>query len=113
MEGVIKMIDDMVALLGKDQADDDKQKTFCEDELVKAGGEQKASSDKLAQTEAAIAEATDAATTVAEEIATLTQDIKDLDKAVAQATEQRKAEHEDYLLSQQLNEAALQLLEKA
>merc|ERR1719262_388702 len=37
MESVIKMIDDMVVLLGKDQADDDKSKTFCEDELEKSG----------------------------------------------------------------------------
>merc|ERR1719160_1985138 len=113
LESVIKMIDDMVVLLGKDQDIDDKQKTYCEDELEKAEDEQKASKDKLAQTVAAISEATDAIETVTEEIATLEQDIKDLDKAVAQATEQRKEEHADYLESQQLNEAATQLLEKA
>merc|ERR1719156_127902 len=49
MEKVIKMIDDMVALLGKDQADDDKQKSYCEDELEKAGDEAKAATDKQAQ----------------------------------------------------------------
>merc|ERR1719160_307632 len=113
LESVIKMIDDMVVLLGKDQDIDDKQKTYCEDELEKAEDEQKASKEKLASTVAAIAEATDAIETVTEEIATLEQDIKDLDKAVAQATEQRKEEHADYLESQQLNEAATQLLEKA
>merc|ERR1719161_2600824 len=42
LESVIKMIDDMVVLLGKDQSDDDKSKTFCEDELEKSGDEQKA-----------------------------------------------------------------------
>merc|ERR1719213_699596 len=46
-------------------------------------------------------------------MATLEQDIKDLDKAVAQATEQRKEEHAMFLETQQLSEAALQLLEKA
>merc|ERR1719230_1073774 len=46
MEGVIKMIDDMVALLGKDQADDEKQKVYCEDELEKAGDEKKATEDR-------------------------------------------------------------------
>merc|ERR1719262_1780175 len=46
MEKVIKMIDDMVALLGKDQADDEKQKAYCEDELEKAGDENKAATDK-------------------------------------------------------------------
>jgi len=29
---VVKMIDDMVTLLGKDQADDDKSRTFCQDD---------------------------------------------------------------------------------
>jgi len=113
MEGVIKMIDDMVVLLGKDQADDDTQRGYCQDELEKSGDEQKASGDKKAQVEAAISESTDAVETLGEEVATLQQDIKDLDKAVAQATEQRKEEHADFLESQQLSEAALQLLDKA
>jgi len=41
------------------------------------------------------------------------QDIKDLDKAVAEATEQRKEEHADFLETQQLSEAAIQLVGKA
>jgi len=113
MEGVIKMIDDMVVLLGKDQADDDKQRGFCQDELEKAADEQKAAQDKKAQVEATIEESTDAIATLGDEIATLQQDIKDLDKAVAQATEQRKAEHADFSEAQQLSEAAIQLLGKA
>jgi len=113
LESVIKMIDDMVVLLGKDQTDDDKSKTFCEDELEKAADEQKAATEKKAQVEAQIAEATDSVSELADQIATLEQDIKDLDKAVAQATEMRKEEHADFLESQQLNEAAMQLVKKA
>merc|ERR1719281_2380340 len=60
LSSVIKMIDDMVVLLGKDQTDDDKSKTFCEDELEKAADEQKAATDKKAAVEASIAELTDA-----------------------------------------------------
>merc|ERR1719217_1629876 len=48
LDGVIKMIDDMVVILGKDQADDDKSKTFCEDELEKTPDEQKAAKEKKA-----------------------------------------------------------------
>jgi hypothetical protein len=113
LESVIKMIDDMVVILGKDQADDDKSKTFCEDELEKATDEQKAATEKKAQVEAQIGEATDAIDELADQIATLEADIKDLDKTVAQATEQRKEEHADFLEMQQLNEAAMQLIEKA
>merc|ERR1719231_1223143 len=96
MGKVIKMIDDMVVLLGKDQSDDDKSKTFCEDELEKTTDEQTAATEKKAQVEAEISEASDAVEALAEEIATLEQDIKDLDKLVAQATETRKEEHEDF-----------------
>jgi len=113
LESVIKMIDDMVVLLGKDQSDDDKSKTFCEDELEKTTDEQTAATEKKAGVEAAISEATDAVETLGEEIATLEQDIKDLDKTVAQATEQRKEEHEDFNEATQLNEAAMGLVEKA
>jgi len=113
MEKVIKMIDDMVVLLGKDQSDDDKSKTFCEDELEKTADEQKAATEKKAGVEAAIAEATDAISELADEIAGLETDIKDLDKQVASATEQRKEEHEDFLSMMQLNEAAVGLVEKA
>merc|ERR1719160_713961 len=113
LESVIKMIDEMVVLLGKDQSDDDKSKTFCEDELEKSGDEQKAATDKKAQAEAQIAELTDAVEALGEDIATLEASIKDLDKSVAQATEQRKEEHEDFTEMMQLNEAAMQLIEKA
>lgn len=111
--GVIKMVDDMVALLGKDQKDDEKSKAVCEDGFDKAGDEQKVASDKKAQLTAAIEEATDAVATLADELASLEQQIKDLDKTVAEATEQRKEEHADFLGSQQLNQAAAALLDKA
>merc|ERR1719261_2309671 len=103
----------MVVLLGKDQSDDDKSKTFCEDELEKTTDEQTAATEKKAQVEAEISEATDAVAALADEIATLEQDIKDLDKLVAQATETRKEEHEDFTEATQLNEAAVGLVEKA
>merc|ERR1719197_48207 len=110
---VIKMIDDMVVLLGKDQSDDDKSKTFCEDELEKTADEAAAAKEKKAVVEAAISEASDAVSQLTDEIAQLEVDIKDLDKAVAQATEQRKEEHEDFLEATQLNEAAVGLVGKA
>merc|ERR1719160_378427 len=45
---VTKMIDDMVVLLGKQQAEDEKQKAYCEDEFDKAADEEAASKTKLA-----------------------------------------------------------------
>merc|ERR1719421_1947278 len=56
---------------------------------------------------------TEESATLASEIASLEKEIKDLDKAVAEATEQRKTEHAEFLTFQTENNAALQLIEKA
>merc|ERR1719231_2152698 len=112
-DDVIKMVDDMVVLLGKQQAEDAKQKTYCEDEFEKAADEEAASKTKLAQTDAALAELTDTIGTLMEEIAGLEASIAALDKSVADATEQRKEEHAAYVEQMQMNEAAMGLVEKA
>merc|ERR1719421_1401550 len=108
-----KMIDDMVALLGKEQKDDDKQKSFCQDEFDRTADEEAAAKEKVAAITATIEEDTDALAQLVDEIATLGQEIKDIDKAVAQATEQRKEEHEEYTNAAQMSQAALQLVDKA
>merc|ERR1719182_1115028 len=51
--------------------------------------------------------------TLAEEIEALKAGIVELDKSVAEATEQRKEENEDYTALMASNTAALQLLELA
>merc|ERR1719287_467646 len=51
--------------------------------------------------------------TLTSEIATLQDEIKALDKSVAEATEQRKDEHEAFLTKQAENQACTQLIEKA
>merc|ERR1719218_29554 len=93
------MIDGMAKVLGKEQTDDDAQKKFCDDDLAKS--------------EAAIEEMTASSESLAEEIATLNSEIKALDNAVAEATEQRKEEHGEFLTFQTENNAAVQLIEKA
>jgi uncharacterized coiled-coil DUF342 family protein len=110
---IIKAIDEMVTILGKEQKDDDKQKGWCQDELDKATDEETSAKEKLAQVDAQLAEMTDAVTTLGEEIAALGESIKALDKAVAQATEQRKEEHEEALAAAQMSQAAVQLVGKA
>merc|ERR1719230_1592097 len=56
---------------------------------------------------------TEESATLADEIATLQSEVKALDKAVAEATEQRKEEHGEFLTFQTENNAAVQLIEKA
>merc|ERR1719152_46687 len=110
---VMKMIDDMVVLLGKQQKEDEKQKTWCEDELEKATDEEAATKTKLTETDAKLAELTDTIGTLMEEISGLGASIAALDKSVADATEQRKEEHATYVETMQMNEAAMGLVEKA
>jgi septal ring factor EnvC (AmiA/AmiB activator) len=109
-EKVIVMIDDMVALLGKEQKDDEEKKEYCETELDTAEDEKKRLARAISDLEKAIEENTAAVETLTTEIADLVQGIKDLDKQVAEATEQRKAEHEDFVANLAANNAAKDLL---
>ena len=103
----------MIDVLGKEQADDDTQKAFCDEELTKSAAEKKDTEDKLASLAASIEEMSATVETLKSEIETLTAEIKALDKAVAQATEQRKEEHAVFLQTQAEGSAAVQLIEAA
>merc|ERR1719502_627843 len=109
-EKVIQMIDEMVALLGKEQVDDDEKLAYCEAELDKAEDNLKELEHTIGDLTTAIEEGKAALATVTEEIEALVQGIKDLDKQVAEATEQRKEENEDFVEELAANTAAKQLL---
>merc|ERR1719197_1268716 len=109
-EKVIAMIDDMVALLGKEQVDDDEKKAYCEAEIDKAEDELKELEHTVDTLEKEIEDTKELIATLTEEIAALEAGIKDLDKAVAEATEQRKEEHEDFVEDLAANNAAKDIL---
>merc|ERR1719160_1261316 len=90
-----------------------RSKTYCEDEFDKAADEEAASKTKLTETDAKLAELTDTIGTLMEEISGLGASIAALDKSVADATEQRKEEHAEYVATMQMNEAAMALVGKA
>merc|ERR1719388_402820 len=113
MDEVIKMIDDMVVLLGKQQKEDDDAKERCREEFDVAEDEEKAAKTKLEQLSAAQTEQQDAITGLMEEIGVLKKGIQSLDYSVAEATEQRKEEHAEYIETVQMNEAAIGLVGKA
>merc|ERR1719247_2385085 len=107
---VVAMVDNMVAVLAKEQADDDAKKDFCVAELNKAEGEEKALAGEVSDIDADIEEKSDQISTLASEIKALQQGIADLDKSVAQATEQRQDEHAEYADTAAANQAALELI---
>jgi septal ring factor EnvC (AmiA/AmiB activator) len=94
-EKVIGMIDDMTALLKKEQGDDDDKKVYCEDMIDKTEDKVKELELAVSDLEKAIADMKESVATLASEIEALEDGIKQLDKQVAEATAQRKEEHAD------------------
>merc|ERR1719230_1930027 len=90
------MIDEMVVMLKEEQVADDDKKQYCLTEFDLTDDKKKSLERTMSLEAAAIEKDKEAIATLTEEIAALEQGIKDLDKVVAEATEQRKEENEDY-----------------
>jgi len=110
MTKVIKMVDDMVALLGEEQKADEAKKEQCEKDIDETEDKHKELNVAIADLEKATEETKESIATLTDEIAALTQGIKDLDKQVAEATVTRKEENEDYVTTLAGNSAAVELL---
>merc|ERR1719401_1007021 len=104
------MVDELSATLKKEQEDDTAKKAYCLKELDESDDAKKAAERSKAGAEAAIAAASESLATVAEEMKALEAGITELDKKVAAATEQRKAEHTEYTELMASNKAAKDLL---
>merc|ERR1719388_308343 len=100
----------MVATLKKEQEDDDAKKEHCEKEFDTSDDKKKELERVIADTETSIEETKDGIERLAVEIEALDDTIKALDKDVAEATEQRKEENEEYTAFMAGNTAAKELL---
>merc|ERR1719264_1109369 len=109
-EKVIGMIDEMVANLKKEQADDEAKKEYCDKELDTSEDKKKELDLKVSDSAMAIEELEGSIATLTEEIAALEAGIKALDKAVTEATEIRKEENADYKELKQSDTAAKEIL---
>jgi chromosome segregation ATPase len=107
---VVKMIDDMVALLKTEQLDDDHKKEYCEAQFDQADDKKKGLERSVSDLEKAIASAKEGIATATEETASLEAGIKELDKSVAEATENRKEENVEYKELMASDTAAEELL---
>jgi hypothetical protein len=107
---VIAMIDEMVALLGKEQTADDDKKAYCEKELDTAEDDAKVLDQTIADLEKAIEEANEMIATLKDEIEALEDGIKALDKSVVEATDTRKSEHATYVETMAADNAAKELI---
>jgi len=107
---VVKMIDDMVALLQTEQVDDNHKQEYCAMQLDLAEDKAKDLSKRVEDLTISIEEKEELIKTFAGEIKALAGSIKKLDKAVADATYQRKAEHDEYVELVSSDSAAKELL---
>merc|ERR1719420_2741727 len=104
------MIDGMIAELAQEQADDDKKRDWCNKEIHDVEQEVKGLNGEVSDVSADIEEKEDQLETLKSEIAALQKSNTDLDKSVAQATEQRQEEHAEYASTSASNQAALELI---
>merc|ERR1719473_914714 len=109
-EKVTAMVDGMVGVLEGEQVKDDDQDKWCLAELEKAKEEAKATEVDIADLGTAVEQARDAIATIDSEMEALKEGLAELDKSVAEATEQRKKEHEDFTDESAGNQAAIELL---
>jgi len=110
---VIKMIDDLVAELKQDQINDDSKKEYCAAEFDQADDKKKVLEKTVSDLETSIVNSKDGITSTTAEIGALEDGIKSLDKEVAEATENRKDENQEYTELMASNAAAKELIEFA
>merc|ERR1719468_1068134 len=103
----------MVAILGEEQTADDDKKAYCEAELDKTEDEKKALERKVDDLGSALEDTKGMIQTLTEEISALVDGIKNLDKSVVEATENRKAENVAYKELMAADTAAEKLLSMA
>jgi hypothetical protein len=93
-----------------EQQGDDGKKEYCETSFDEADDKKKSLSNTISDESAAIANAEETIATLSSEIKALTAGIAELDKSVADATDQRKQEHADFTEMMALDTQAKKLL---
>jgi len=110
---IIKLIDELVATLKKEQEADTEKKEWCEAEIDKTEDNKKVLQNEISDLETAIDDAKESITTLKAEIEALDDGIRALDKEVADYTDQREKEHAEYTETLAGNNAAVDLLKFA
>jgi hypothetical protein len=109
-EQVIKMIDSMVNELKAEQTEDENKKEYCGTQLDSSDDKRKSLEQDVEDADTVIADTKEKLSTIESEIKSMLASIAELDKLVAEASEQRKDEHEAYLELVSSNAAATELL---
>jgi len=107
---IVKMVDDLVAILKSEQVDDDDKKVYCEAQLEEAEDKITGLKTSIADAETGREEAKESREKLVKEIAALKKGIAALDKATATATSNREEEAAEYKDLVKSDSAAKELL---
>jgi len=110
---VVNLIDEMVEVLGNEQSEDDQKRDMCRTEIPKNQNKQEQLETAINAKNADIDNTKDQLSTLKTEMDALKARVGELDKAVGEATAQRKEENSNFVEVLASNNAALQLLEIA
>jgi len=110
---IVKKIDGMVELLKTEGKDDASKKDYCGKEFHEAELKTKSVASTITSLKATVEQSKGAIAQLATEIKGLQAGLVELDKTVAEAGENRKAEHEDFQELLASNGQAVQLLDLA
>merc|ERR1719451_260593 len=91
------LIEEMIAKLTKEAAEEADQKSFCDEEIGESKAKQADLSGKLDKTSARIQKAEADKAKLQEDIKTLESEIAEIDAGQAEATKVRQEEHAEYL----------------
>merc|ERR1719253_1428969 len=104
------MIDEMVNTLKTEQNDDDHKKEYCAAQFDQSDDKKKSLERSVSDQETAIEDMKEGIANAEADIKALEKSIKSLDKSVQDATDQRKAENEDFTELMATDSAAKELL---
>jgi len=110
---VTKMVDDLVVVLKKEQQNDDQHKDYCAAEFDKSDDKKKTTERDIAGLSSQKGETEGLIEAIETEVLALKAGIVNLDKSVADASAQRKAEHAEFVQTSSENQASLSLIEFA
>eukprot|EP00933_Yihiella_yeosuensis_P035712 TRINITY_DN292_c1_g1_i1.p1 TRINITY_DN292_c1_g1~~TRINITY_DN292_c1_g1_i1.p1 ORF type:complete len:703 (+),score=240.32 TRINITY_DN292_c1_g1_i1:122-2230(+) len=107
---VFKKIDEMIALMKQEQSDDDKKKGYCEKEFKSAATTAKDVNASIQELSANLEDTRIEMEKLDGEMAALQEGVKELDASIAEATENRQAEHAEVEELVAGNRAAVKLI---
>jgi len=112
-EKIIKMIDDLVSTLKKQEKDDEDKKAYCTTEMDTTEDKIKNVKGTKTDVESALDDAKESVSSLGDDREALKNGIEDLDKSVADSTAQRKEEHADFMELMTSDTAAKEILQFA